>query len=401
MFSNVAYYHGDPIYSLFEEFVKDPRAEKVSLSVGVYCNEDGSTPYMKAVQLAEHEISQDFGARPYLPMEGMHSFRVAAQALVLGDSRNNSAGERVVTIQSVGATGAVRVGADFLKHNLNCDNVWISDFTWETHDDIFKASGYQVNRYPYYDARTGGVNFNALVDCLEKLPAQSVVVLHACAHNPTGAELSNSEWDTLSALMARKGLIPLLDMAYQGFSKSLEKDAYALRSLFDAGASFLVANSFSKNFSLYGERVGNLSIVCPNAAQARNVLGQLKAVARRTYSSPPTHGARIIEKVLTTPALRTAWEHELDSMRARIQSMRTGLYERLVPKVGHDNVAYLPVQSGMFSFTGLNAEQIKWLRDEKAIYLVGSGRICLAGLTPTNLDYVAESMALAMTPEFV
>ncbi|VVN69524.1 aromatic amino acid transaminase [Pseudomonas fluorescens] len=400
MFSNVAYYHGDPIYSLFEEFVKDPRADKVSLSVGMYYDEDGNIPYMKAVQMAEHEISQDFGPRPYLSMEGMQAFRDASQALIFGDNHNNRAGDRVVTVQSVGATGAVRVGADFLKHNLDCKNVWISDFTWETHDDIFKASGYQVHRYPYYDARTGGVNFDALIDCLEKLPARSVVVLHACAHNPTGAELSNAQWDTLSTLMAKRGLIPFLDMAYQGFSKSLEDDAYALRSLLDAGASFLVANSFSKNFSLYGERVGNLSIVCPNAAQAKNVLGQLKAVARRTYSSPPTHGARIIEKVLTTPALRTTWEHELDSMRARIQSMRIGLYERLAAKVGHDNVAYLPVQSGMFSFTGLNSQQIKFLRDEKGIYLVGSGRICLAGLTTSNLDYVAESMALAMEPEF-
>lgn len=218
MFRNVEYYHGDPIYSLFEEFEKDPRTEKVSLSVGVYCNEGGSIPYMKAVQRAEHEISQDFGPRPYLPMEGMHAFSVAAQELIFGNYHNNTAGDRVVTVQTVGATGAVRVGADFLKHNLNCNNVWISDFTWETHDDIFKASGYQVNRYPYYDVHTGGVNFNALIDCLEKLPTHSVVVLHACAHNPTGAELSNTEWDTLSALVAKRGLIPFLDMAYQGFS---------------------------------------------------------------------------------------------------------------------------------------------------------------------------------------
>ncbi|WP_322005157.1 amino acid aminotransferase [Paraburkholderia tropica] len=393
MFSSVPFYRGDPIYSLFEEYEKDPRKHKVSLSIGVYCDEDGRVPYMHAVKAAEDEIAVTFGARPYLPMEGMPAFRTAAQHLLFGATHEAVKGGRIATIQSVGATGAVRVGAEFLRVNLNSDTAWISDFTWETHLDIFEASGYKVSRYPYYDARTGGVDFDAFYNCLGALPAGSVVVLHACAHNPTGAELSNDEWTKVAKLMVQRGLIPFLDMAYQGFSKSLEEDAFAIRALTDAGASFLVANSFSKNFALYGERMGALSVVCPDAAQAENVLGQLKAAARRTYSSPPTHGARIIEKVLTTPALNASWQSELESMRQRIMMMRHALHDALALKIGAERVNYLLVQSGMFSFTGLAPVQIDMLRNEFGVYLVNTGRICLAGLTSKNVEYVANAMA--------
>ncbi|GAB3629134.1 aromatic amino acid aminotransferase [Pandoraea terrae] len=396
MFSNVPFYRGDPIYSLFEEYEKDPRKNKVSLSIGVYCDEDGKVPYMRAVKAAEDEITLNLGARPYLPMEGMQSFRTAAQRLLFGEAHEAVKSGRIATIQSVGATGAVRVGAEFLRVNLNSNSVWISDFTWETHLDIFQACGYKVSRYPYYDAGTGGVDFGAFHAFLDGLPEGSVVVLHACAHNPTGAELSNDEWTKVAELMVRRRLIAFLDMAYQGFSKSLEDDAFAIRALSDAGASFLVANSFSKNFALYGERVGALSVVCPDATQAENVLGQLKATARRTYSSPPTHGARIIEKVLTTPTLNAAWHAELDAMRARIQAMRHALHDALSSKVGAERVNYLLVQSGMFSFTGLTPAQIDVLREEFGVYLVSTGRICLAGLTTSNVEYVANAMAHAI-----
>ncbi|MGE8067103.1 aromatic amino acid transaminase [Pseudomonas sp. NPDC089569] len=392
MFSNVKPYAGDPIYTLFENFQKDVRQNKVSLSVGVYCDEDGNIPYMEAVRVAESRISQNFGSRSYLPMEGMGVYRSMVQGFLFGDGSEANQSERISTIQTVGATGALRIGADFLSHSLNCRDVWVSDYTWETHCDIFAAAGYRVHRYPFYDFATGGVKFDAMYGLLSSLSKDSVVVLHASAHNPTGAELSEGQWRELSKLAKEKGLIFFLDMAYQGFSKSVEEDAIAIRTLIDFEVGFLLANSFSKNFSMYGERVGSLSVVCPNSLQAEKVTGQLKATVRQSYSSPPTHGARVISSILGDGVLKELWLTELDSMKNRIQSMRYSLYERLLPYADPDQIKYLLRQSGMFSFTGLSTQQIDWLKNERGIYLVGSGRICIAGLTTKNIDYVAESL---------
>lgn len=396
MFSQVPQYPGDPIYSLFEAFQKDPREEKVSLSIGTYCDEDGKIPYMKAVQSAERIISDNFGARPYLPMEGMERFRSATQNLLFGKTHEAVISNRIATVQTVGATGALRLGADFLKQHLGCEQVRVSDFTWETHQDIFTAAGFNVLRYPYYDRVTGGVDFAALLDAVNNMQAGSVLVLHACAHNPTGADLSNDQWLVLIDSMLRKGVIPFLDLAYQGFSKGVVEDLFAVRALLDANASFLVANSYSKNFALYGERVGALSVVCQTATESDAVLGQLKSGVRKSYSSPPTHGARSVVEVLERQDLFLLWREELNTMRDRIALMRSELHSSLAKQVTSGEVDYLLTQSGMFSFTGLNERQIRELRDRFGVYLVGNGRICIAGLTMKKVGYVAEAMANVM-----
>lgn len=399
MFSKVPHYPGDPIYTLVEAFQKDARQDKVSLSIGVYCNETGKVPYMQAVQSAERLIAENFGARPYLPMEGMERLRFVTQRLLFGDKSEALQSARIATVQTVGASGALRLGADFLNYHLACKKVWVSDFTWEAHQDIFQASGYEVSRYPYYDAKTGGVDFDALRVTVEKMDAKDVIILHACAHNPTGADLSREQWVELVATMVRKGVIPFLDLAYQGFAKGLEDDAFAVRALLSANAEFLIANSFSKNFALYGERVGALSVVCQTASEAEAVLGQLKSGARKSYSSPSTHGARVVVEVLENQALTQIWRSELEIMRKRVIAMRTQLHAALETKVGSGSVDYLVKQSGMFSFTGLSTRQIDALRNEFGVYLVGTGRICIAGLTDNNVSYVADAMAHVMVNE--
>ncbi len=394
LFSHVPAYAGDPILSLMEAFQKDERTNKVSLSIGIYFDDNGKLPVMDAVRKAESAMLAEIGPRSYLPIEGMGDYREAVQKLVFGAEHEAVKSGRIATMQSLGGSGALKVGADFLRQYFPEADVWVSDPTWENHVALFEGAGLKVHTYPYYNAATGGLRFDDMLATLDKLPRNSVVLLHASCHNPTGVDLSAAQWQALIPVIQARGLIPFVDMAYQGFGDGLTEDAFALHALADAGIQFFVANSFSKNFSLYGERCGGLSVVCADAAAAAVVLGQLKATVRRNYSTPPTHGGRIVTRVLKDPALFASWEAELATMRDRIKAMRAQLHAVLNEKFqGRRNFDYFVQQRGMFTYTGLNPAQVARLRDEHAVYLVGSGRMCMSGLTTSNVEYVARAVA--------
>ena len=397
MFEHVEPYPGDPILTLNEAFGHDPRPGKINLSIGIYFDDAGQLPVMRAVREAEAAIAPTLGARPYLPMEGMAAYRQAVQALLWGADHEAVTSGRIATIQTLGGSGGLKVGSDFLKRYFPDSAVWVSDPTWDNHRAMFEGAGLAVHTYPYYDAQTGGLRFAEMLATLQSLPARSIVLLHACCHNPTGVDLSAAQWDELIPVIQSRQLIPYLDIAYQGFGDGLAQDAHALRALTEAGISFFCANSFSKSFSLYGERCGALSVVCPDAAQAARVLGQLKATIRKNYSSPPTHGARVVAHVLQTPALRAMWAEELDAMRQRIKVMRQRVADGLaVALPGHD-VSRFTSQRGMFSYTGLSEAQVDALRLEHGVYLVRSGRMCVAGLNPGNVDKVIQALAAVIT----
>ena len=394
MFHHVDAYAGDPILSLNEAFQKDPRAGKINLSIGIYFDDDGKIPMLDSVRKAELQVVAEAGARPYLPMEGAANFRSAVQALLFGDK--HPVRERTVTIQSVGSSGGLKVGADFIKRYFPDSPIYVSDPTWDNHRAVFEGSDIQVKTYPYYDPATGGVRFADMLAAISELPAKSVVLMHACCHNPTGVDLTPLQWDELIPVLKERELLPFLDLAYQGYGDGIEEDAFAVRAMADAGLSFFVANSFSKSMSLYGERCGALSVVCPNAAQAVNVLGQLKFLIRRNYSNPPMHGGQLVARVLTDPALRSQWEGEVDAMRQRIHEMRNALYEVLSAKLPGRNFDYFLTQRGMFSYTGLTAAQVDRLKEEFAVYLVRSGRMCVAGLNSKNVEATAAAMAAVL-----
>ena len=394
MFQHIDTYAGDPILSLMEEFNKDQRNNKVNLSIGLYYNEDNIVPQLDSVQKAYTYLTPDYNkVRVYLPMDGLNSFNQAAQELIFGTSSPAREQGRVVTIQTLGGSGALKVGADFLKKYFPESEIWVSQPTWENHIAIFNGAGIQTHFYPYYDAETNVVNVPAMLDCLKQLPAQSIVLLHPCCHNPTGADLQPHEWDQVIEVLKAQSLIPFLDMAYQGFGQGLEQDAYAIRALDQAGMNFIVSHSFSKIFSLYGERIGSLSFVCDDATSAQNVLGQLKATVRRIYSSPAANGALLVSQVLNNPELFQQWQAEVEEMRQRILRMRGLLKEKLSQALPELDFSYLTQQQGMFSYTGLTAEQVDLLKQHYGIYLVRSGRMCTAGLNLSNIGYVAESMA--------
>ncbi|WP_342129890.1 amino acid aminotransferase [Hydrogenophaga sp. OTU3427] len=394
MFAHVPAYGGDPILSLMETFQKDPRPSKVSLSIGIYFDEQGRLPVLESVRRAETDALAHIGPRPYLPMEGAPAYRSAVQQLVFGAHSEAVKSGRIATIQTLGGSGALKVGGDFLKRYFDKAEVWVSDPTWENHVALFEGAGFTVHTYPYYDDSTGGLKFDAMLAKFDSLPAQSIVLMHASCHNPTGVDLTQDQWRALIPVIERRGLIPFVDMAYQGFGDGLDEDAFALRAMADAGIQFFVANSFSKNFSLYGERCGGLSVVCSDAAAADTVLGQLKATVRRNYSSPPTHGEQVIAQVLQSPELYALWADELTGMRARIKDMRERLHRVLTERFkGERNFDYFLTQRGMFSYTGLSEAQVNRLRDEHGVYLVRSGRMCMSGLSTTNVDYVANAMA--------
>lgn len=400
MFQHIDTYAGDPILSLMEEFNKDQRSNKVNLSIGLYYNEDNIVPQLESVQKAYTYLTPDYNkVRVYLPMDGLNSFNQAAQELIFGTSSPAREQGRVVTIQTLGGSGALKVGADFLKKYFPESEIWVSQPTWENHIAIFNGAGIQTHFYPYYDAETNAVNVPAMLDCLKQLPAQSIVLLHPCCHNPTGADLQPHEWDQVIEVLKAQSLIPFLDMAYQGFGQSLEQDAYAIRALDQAGMNFIVSHSFSKIFSLYGERIGSLSFVCDDYTSAQNVLGQLKATVRRIYSSPAANGALLVSQVLNNPELFQQWQAEVEEMRQRILRMRGLLKEKLSQALPELDFSYLTQQQGMFSYTGLTAEQIDLLKQHYGIYLVRSGRMCTAGLNLSNIDYVAESMAAVIKME--
>jgi len=398
LFTHIPTYPGDPILSLMERFQQDDRADKVSLSIGIYFDNAGRLPVLDSVRQAETALLESIGPRPYLPMEGLAGFRSAVQRLLFGAEHAALTSGRVATIQTLGGSGGLKVGADFLRRYFPQAGMWVSDPTWDNHRAIFEGAGIAVNTYPYYDAATGGLRFDDMLTTLQSLPPQSIVLLHASCHNPTGVDLSKAQWQTLIPVLRERELIPFIDIAYQGFGDGLDEDAYALRALADAGLQFFVANSFSKNFSLYGERCGGLSVVCVDRNDAETVLGQLKATVRRNYSTPPTHGAKIVTKVLEDPQLFAQWTQETKVMRQRIRAMREALYAILNEKFqGQRDFGYLLTQRGMFSYTGLSESQVNRLREEHAVYLVGSGRMCLSGLTIGNVEHVAEAMAAVLS----
>ncbi|WP_312241145.1 amino acid aminotransferase [Pantoea sp.] len=394
MFQNVDTYAGDPILSLMETFKQDPREHKVNLSIGLYYNEQGIIPQLQAVAAAEDRLqAEPHNASLYLPMEGLPAYRNAIAPLLFGAEHPMLKAGRIVSIQTLGGSGALKVGADFLKRYFPHSNVWVSDPTWENHVAIFAGAGFEVSTYPWYDADTHGVKFDAFLDKLKSLPKQSIVLLHPCCHNPTGADLTNAQWDKTVEVLKAQELIPFLDIAYQGYGAGMEEDAYAIRAIAAAGLPALVSNSFSKIFSLYGERVGGLSVCCDSAEEAGRVLGQLKATVRRNYSSPPNFGAQVVSCVLNDEALKASWLAEVESMRLRILEMRQSLVAVLSSALPGKNFDYLLKQRGMFSYTGLSAQQVDRLRDEFGIYLIASGRMCVAGLNSRNVHQVAEAFA--------
>ena len=402
MFEHVEPFAGDPILSLNEDFQRDPRPHKINLSIGIYFDDAGRIPVLDSVRRAEAMVVARNAPKPYLPIEGAANFRAEVQKLLFGADHEALASQRVATIQSVGSSGGLKVGADFIARWLPGSAVWVSDPSWENHRSMFEGAGLAVDSYPYYDPATGTLAFDAMCAALRKLPRKSVVLIHACCHNPTGVDLTRDQWDRLIPLLAEGELLPYLDLAYQGFGDGIAEDAYAVRSLAAARGndgrpmSFVVANSFSKSMSLYGERCGALSVVCPDAAQAVNVLGQLKFTVRRNYSSPPIHGGQLVAAVLAEPALRAAWEQELGAMRERIQAMRRVLHDTLKKKMPRRDFAYFLSQRGMFSYTGLSPQQVDRLREEFAVYLVRSGRLCVAGLNTGNVEATGLAMAAVL-----
>ncbi len=396
MFEHIDAYAGDPILTLNEAFGHDPRPHKINLSIGIYFDDAGKLPVMRAVREAESAMLQSIGPRPYQPMEGAANYRLAVQDLLFGARHEAVTSGRVATAQTIGGSGGLKVGSDFLKRYFPDADVWVSDPTWDNHRAMFEGAGFKVSTYPYYDARTGGVAFAAMLAAFGQLPERSIVLLHACCHNPTGVDLTAAQWAELIPVIQARRLTPYLDIAYQGFGDGIDEDAFAVRALAEAGISFFCASSFSKSFSLYGERCGALSVVCPDAAQAALVLGQLKATIRKNYSSPPTHGGQIVARVLQTPALRAAWADELNAMRVRIASMRQKLHAVLSAKLPGRDFGYFLSQRGMFSYTGLSADQVDRLREEHAVYLVRSGRMCVAGLNSGNVEATAVAMAAVL-----
>ncbi len=396
MFQHVDAYAGDPILSLNEAFQKDPRPGKINLSIGIYFDDDGRIPMLDSVRQAELQVVAEAGARPYLPMEGAANFRSAVQGLLFGAEHPALKEGRIATIQGVGSSGGLKVGADFIKRYFPDSAIYVSDPTWDNHRAVFEGSGIEVKTYPYYDPKTGGLRFAEMLAFMRALPSKSVVLLHACCHNPTGVDLTPMQWDELIPVLQERELLPFLDLAYQGYGDGIEADAFAVRALLDAGLSFFIANSFSKSMSLYGERCGALSVVCPDAAQAANVLGQLKFVIRRNYSNPPMHGGQIVARVLSDPQLRTLWEGEVEEMRERILSMRNTLFDVLSAKLPGRDFRYFLTQRGMFSYTGLTPAQVDRLKDEFGVYLVRSGRMCVAGLNSKNVEATASAMAAVL-----
>lgn len=397
VFQNVDAYAGDPILSLMEKFKDDPRSDKVNLSIGLYYNEEGIIPQLQAVAEAESRLNaQPHGASVYLPMEGLNTYRSGIAPLLFGADHPVLAGQRVATIQTLGGSGALKVGADFLKRYFPGAKVWVSDPTWENHIAIFEGAGFEVGTYPWFDSESNGVRVEALLEKLGTLPEKDIVLLHPCCHNPTGADLTNAEWDAVTEVLKARNLIPFLDIAYQGFGAGMEEDAYAIRTIASAGLPALVSNSFSKIFSLYGERVGGLSVICDDAATAGRVLGQLKATVRRNYSSPPNFGAQVVSAVLNSAELKANWLAEVEIMRTRILEMRQALVAVLRQEMPEGNFDYLLKQRGMFSYTGLSAAQVERLREEFGVYLIASGRMCVAGLNSRNVQRVAKAFAAVM-----
>lgn len=398
MFEMIPPFPGDPILSLVEDFLKDPRPQKVNLSIGLLYDGEGRIPLLPSVREAENRLVAEHLPRPYLPMEGDTAYREAARDYVFGAEHEVVQANRVASVQTLGGSGALKLAADLLHRYFPQSKAWISQPTWDNHRAILTSSGVQVHEYPYYDQIANQVRFDEMLACMEHLPSHSIVILHPCCHNPTGMDLTPEQWKQLLPVFKERSLIAYLDIAYQGFGRGIAEDAWLMRTFASAGLSFFVGSSFSKSFSWYGERVGALHVVCADATESANVLGQLKSCVRHIYSSPPVHGAAVVNMVLRDPALRARWEAEVNSLRERIQAMRAMLRSVMNAKMpGHD-FSYFTTQQGLFSYTGLTPEQVDRLRHEFAIYLVRSGRMCVAGLNEHNVEYVARCMAQVLAP---
>lgn len=396
IFSAVEMAPRDPILGLNEAFAADMRTTKVNLGVGVYFDESGKIPLLDAVKQAEKARMDSLPTRGYQPIDGIPAYNQAVQNLLFGKESPLLASGRVITVQGLGGTGALKVGADYLHRLLPTSKVYISDPSWENHRALFEATGFPVETYPYYDAQTRGVNFDGMKACLNALPANSIIVLHACCHNPTGADLTETQWREIIEVMKARGLVPFLDMAYQGFADGIAEDALTLNLFAASGLQFFVSSSFSKSFSLYGERVGALSVITASKDESARVLSQIKRVIRTNYSNPPTHGGSVVAAVLSTPELRALWEKELTGMRDRIRTMRHSLVEKLKAKGIAQDFSFIVRQRGMFSYTGLSADQVARLQKEFGVYAVNSGRICVAALNMRNIDYVVEAIATVL-----
>ncbi|MDT9678172.1 aspartate/tyrosine/aromatic aminotransferase [Pseudomonas sp. JV414] len=392
LFSAVEMAPRDPILGLNEAFNADTRTNKVNLGVGVYCDEEGRIPLLRAVVEAETIRAAQHVSRGYLPIDGIAAYDQAVQKLLFGNDSPLIAAGRVITTQAVGGTGALKIGADFLKQLLPNAVVAISDPSWENHRALFETAGFPVQNYRYYDAATHDVNRAGLLEDLNALPSGSIVVLHACCHNPTGVDLSPADWKNVLEVVKAKGHVPFLDMAYQGFGDGIDEDAAAVRLFAESDLTFFVSSSFSKSFSLYGERVGALSIVSESKEEGARVLSQVKRVIRTNYSNPPTHGASIVAAVLNSPVLRAQWEEELAEMRLRIRGMRTQMVDLLAKKAPQRDFSFVGRQRGMFSYSGLTVEQVTRLRNEFGIYALDTGRICVAALNQSNIDAVTKAI---------
>ncbi|MDR2872805.1 MAG: aspartate/tyrosine/aromatic aminotransferase [Xanthomonadaceae bacterium] len=392
-FASVEQAPGDPILGLTEAYNADTRPGKVNLGVGIYYDEQGRIPLLEAVKAVEQSLAQEAKPRGYLPIDGLPAYNQATQKLLFGAESPLLEAGRVVTTQTLGGSGALRVGADFLKRLLPKAEIAISNPSWENHRAVFSTAGFEISDYAYYDAATRGLNFAGMLADLGKLEPGTVVLLHACCHNPTGVDLNAEQWQQAIAVLKDRRLLPFVDIAYQGFDQGIDADATAIRLLAQSGiASYVVASSYSKSFSLYGERVGALSVVCADRDEAKRVQSQIKRTIRANYSSPSTHGAALVAGVLNNPELRASWDKELGGMRERIHALRAGLVEKL-RTAGAGDFSFIQRQAGMFSYSGLTKAQVDRLREEHAIYAVGSGRICVAALNQGNLDKVASAIA--------
>lgn len=382
----------DAILGLTVAFNEDPRTEKVNLSVGIYQDENGKTPTLAAVREAEHRLAEGPSPKTYLPIPGAAPYLQATQQLAFGAASDLPKSGRVAGAHTPGGTGGLRVVADFLHENFSKATVWLSDPTWPNHPSIFSAAGVPTKVYPYFDAAGNSLKFDALVEAIGKMAAGDVILLHGCCHNPTGIDPTPEQWRQIAAAVNKQGVLPFLDFAYQGFGDGLEEDAAGLREFAKAGGEFIFCSSFSKNFGLYRERVGAVAVVCKTKENATAVQSQLNRAVRANYSNPPAHGGAIVETILSDPQLRQKWEAELATMRDRINGMRGQFVQVLKEKGVPGDYSFMRDQRGMFSFSGLTKDQVESLRERYAIYIVGSGRINVAGLTPANIDYVAESI---------
>ncbi|CAI2479765.1 Tyrosine aminotransferase [Serratia fonticola] len=387
MFAHITPSTPDPIMSLMEAYMQDANPQKVNLGIGLYYDHQGNIPLMQAVHIAEQRLLEQQRPHTYPPIEGSALFARQIQTLLFGEPA-----DRIATVQTVGGSGALKLGADFIHHYLARREIWVSDPTWANHWAIFEGAGLKVNTYPYFDDASGQLRFEAMLDTLSALPEGAVVLLHPCCHNPTGTDLNPSQWQAVIEVVQRRRLLPFFDIAYQGFGDGLDEDCFALRAMLKTDVDFLVSNSFSKNVALYGQRLGGLSVRCATAEAAVNVKGALKTLIRRSYSCPPTHGSQIVETLLADPQLYQQWASELTTMRQRIKQMRVGLAAGL--EQGGTTLDYTRIrdQKGMFSYTGLNERQLGQLRQQYSIYLVAPGRMCLPGLNQQNLDYLTAAI---------